>query len=359
MIIEKNPRFFYGAVSADGFRSLFDKIYSAKEKWRAYIIKGGPGSGKSTFMKKIAESCGNDNTLLGPCSSDPDSLDAVVFPDKKVCIIDGTAPHVIEPKYPGICESIVNIGDCWDKDMLFKSGDDAITAFNENAAHHRHAARYISAIGSLLNGCMKTESAAVCSDKLQRFAKNLALRELGDAKGDNPTLHKCYLSAITPKGYIFYENTVHSLCKKVIAIEDQQGECAHRILSVILNEALIRGLEVIACLCPILPDKRLEHLLIPSLSLAFCTSNSLHKIQTATRRIHTLRFCNKDVIYRNKEKLNFSKKMTKELINGAVQLLTEAKASHDKMEQFYINAMDFDKLNLLCDKICNEISLIK
>ena len=35
------------------------------------------------------------------CSSDVDSLDAIAVPSLKVAIVDGTAPHVIEPKFPG------------------------------------------------------------------------------------------------------------------------------------------------------------------------------------------------------------------------------------------------------------------
>ena len=31
------------------------------------------------------------------CSGDPDSLDAVVFPDKAAAIVDGTAPHMVVP----------------------------------------------------------------------------------------------------------------------------------------------------------------------------------------------------------------------------------------------------------------------
>ena len=32
----------------------------------------------------------------------------IIIRDKKVAMIDGTAPHVVEPVYPGACEEIIN-----------------------------------------------------------------------------------------------------------------------------------------------------------------------------------------------------------------------------------------------------------
>lgn len=38
---------------------------------------------------------------LIPCASDPDSLDAIIDYDGRLAMADGTAPHVIEAKFPG------------------------------------------------------------------------------------------------------------------------------------------------------------------------------------------------------------------------------------------------------------------
>ena len=48
------------------------------------------------------------------CSSDPDSLDALILPEWKVSIADGTAPHILEPRYPAVSESILSFGDFLD-----------------------------------------------------------------------------------------------------------------------------------------------------------------------------------------------------------------------------------------------------
>lgn len=100
-------RFFLGSNSPQGFVSRFDQLDYGDPQWHTFYIKGGPGCGKSSFMKRLAAVFENRCPLMEqiPCSSDPDSLDAVIFPEWKVSIADATAPHALEPKYPGLSES--------------------------------------------------------------------------------------------------------------------------------------------------------------------------------------------------------------------------------------------------------------
>lgn len=54
MSMQSQIRFFLGAEFPQGFVSLFDQLEHGKDGWRMFVMKGGPGSGKSTLMKKIA-----------------------------------------------------------------------------------------------------------------------------------------------------------------------------------------------------------------------------------------------------------------------------------------------------------------
>lgn len=87
--------FFLGANSRNGFYSLYDELIDPKTAESVYIIKGGPGSGKSSFMRRIKKILSEQGISCESilCSSDPDSLDGVVFHDLKVAFVDGTAPH--------------------------------------------------------------------------------------------------------------------------------------------------------------------------------------------------------------------------------------------------------------------------
>ncbi|MCX8131897.1 MAG: ATPase [Clostridia bacterium] len=88
---------FPGGNTSQGFFSYYNYILSQEEANRIIVIKGGPGVGKSSFMKKIAEEmlCRGYDVEFMHCSSDNNSLDGVVIPAIKVALLDGTAPHVV------------------------------------------------------------------------------------------------------------------------------------------------------------------------------------------------------------------------------------------------------------------------
>ncbi|WP_340002133.1 hypothetical protein [Oceanobacillus sp. FSL K6-0127] len=74
-----------------------------------YYIKGRAGTGKSTFMKKIAKACeerGYDVELYH-CSFDPKSLDMVLVLELGFCIFDSTDPHEFFPARDG--EKVVDL----------------------------------------------------------------------------------------------------------------------------------------------------------------------------------------------------------------------------------------------------------
>lgn len=92
-------QYYLGANSPTGFYSLYDQLLPPEEARAIYILKGGPGCGKSTLMRKIgarAEAAGLTPEYI-LCSGDPASLDAVVLPERNVALVDGTAPHGMAP----------------------------------------------------------------------------------------------------------------------------------------------------------------------------------------------------------------------------------------------------------------------
>ena len=85
--------FFLGTTTPAGFHGYFREL-GQEPGMQLYLIKSGPGCGKSTMMKQLAQ------LSQGPvqrihCSSDPNSLDGVVFCDKQAAILDATAPHTM------------------------------------------------------------------------------------------------------------------------------------------------------------------------------------------------------------------------------------------------------------------------
>lgn len=114
-------RYFLGGNTARGFVSFYDGFCRGPEDF-LWVIKGGPGCGKSSFMKTIghaAEEAGLDTEYV-LCSGDPDSVDGVYIPAWHTGYADGTAPHVIEAVTPGAAGLYLDLGQFYDRIALQK-----------------------------------------------------------------------------------------------------------------------------------------------------------------------------------------------------------------------------------------------
>ena len=143
--------FFLGANSGEGFQSLYPDLADLEKIRDLIVLKGGPGVGKSTFMKQVgraAEEAGQQVEYIW-CSGDPDSLDAVLLPECAAAVVDGTSPHVVEPRYPAAVDRYVNLGQFYDVDALKKRRLEVVThteAYKEayqRAFHCLKAARQV------------------------------------------------------------------------------------------------------------------------------------------------------------------------------------------------------------------------
>jgi hypothetical protein len=109
-LLSRPNAFFLCANSGFGFVSHVEEALA--DCARLYVLNGGPGTGKSRFMEEIAsaaESRGHKVSRI-LCSSDPSSLDGVHIEDLGIGLVDGTAPHVVEPTLPGAREQLLDPG---------------------------------------------------------------------------------------------------------------------------------------------------------------------------------------------------------------------------------------------------------
>ncbi|MGN0464016.1 MAG: hypothetical protein ACI4GA_04905 [Acutalibacteraceae bacterium] len=339
--------YFLGANSPKGFVSFFDELYLTDGDWRCFVLKGGPGTGKSTLMKGVAkeiERRGYEVELI-PCSSDPDSLDAVTCEELKVSIADGTSPHVIEPLFPGAVESIVNLGEARNDEKLHGESDRIISLTRANSACHARCIRFLKAAGLLVSDSRRLCESAVLEEKASLYVKRFIKRSGRLSAGRQGREKKVFLSAVTPKGIVFFRNTVRRFADQIIEIEDPVGLVSSIIVENLRITALKNGLDVITGYCPLDPTGRPEHIIIPEYSVAFIRKHAYYGDIKPTRTIHAKRFTDIEAAGRQKQKLNFNRKAADEMINEAVLSLKKAKEIHDELEEIYISSMDFDKLD--------------
>lgn len=355
--MSQRTSFFLGANTPEGFVSFFDELYNPYKNCNVYIIKGGPGTGKSTLMKKIGNYLsekGYDTSFIY-CSSDEKSLDALCVPQLGLSIADGTSPHLLEPKFPAVAENIINTGEFWNKSELKKQEDKIRSLTVENSLHHRRSSSYLAAAGKLNDENVRICRKFVREEKINSFAVRFAARECGKSKKGEPgKKYKCFLSGITPSGCIFRDDTIEALCTRVIGIEDEYSAVSNLLCEACAYQVLKKGYDVIFCHCPMRP-KECEHIIIPELSLCLLTLKKGHPIKVKCDRIiHAKRFMTEG-IQAHKRRLAFNRKVADELLLQSITCLKNAKSVHDELEKLYIEAMDFDALNEYGEKLKNEI----
>ena len=353
MVILNSVKFFLGANTPDGFYSLFDELYNPYTDWQMYVIKGGPGSGKSTLMKAVADEAEKRNLFVEriPCSSDPMSLDGVIIPDIKVAIADGTSPHVVEPVFPGVCEHIVDLSKCWDTEKLKKDTAKIKMISMTNSAAHKKCVKYMKAAKLLDSETDKYTEKALIDEKAERFVSRIFNSEITPT--ENFTTKNRFISALSPLGITVMNETISEYCDNIICIKDSY-DVSPIIVEKIVNEAVNRKINMIVCRCPMDPLHKIEHVIFPDLRLGVFTSNTYHTIK-GTRTVSSSRFIDKNIINKHKNSIGFIKKAKEEMINEAVNSLKAAKSAHDILESYYIDAMDFDKVNKIKDEVINSI----
>ena len=192
--------------------------------------------------------------------------------------------------------------------------------------------------------------------KIENFSAALCknyLPKKGNKKGKITTR---FLSGITPKGVMFLSGTIDKISDKQIIIKDKYGAASNQILKRILNHAVLSGYSVLEVPSALFPLTRTEHVVIPELRLAFCSENDYVHLKSDARRIHSRRF-EENGFSDHRNRLNFNKKAAKELLEIAAATLLNAKASHDALEKFYVDAMNFEEYNKNAAKIVGKLFL--
>lgn len=98
--VGKQTNRFFGAPTVNGNICYIPQL--TENITTRYFIKGRPGTGKSTFLKRIAAQASERgyDVYIYHCSFDPNSLDMIAVPQLDFCIFDSTAPHEYFPSRP-------------------------------------------------------------------------------------------------------------------------------------------------------------------------------------------------------------------------------------------------------------------
>jgi len=341
---------FPGAMGPEGFISCFDHLLDDQFLRRMIILKGGPGVGKSTFMRRMhaALTANGEYSTLYFCSGDPDSLDAVAIKDQGILILDGTAPHIVDPKIPGARDAIVNLGACLDEAAMRPRLPHIRACMADHAACSRRARAFMQSICALKRD--SAASAAECMDpqRMTRMTNALiasAIPEKAPA-GAQPRVRPVITDALTPKGEICLLSGDHST--RVIRLVHHFAMDLTPVLQALSRAAQLAGYDVEEHLSPLCPGSLL-HVSIPALSTLITTSDTLTSEQTFDFSLSASSLLRRECAL---EQLRASIIRHTQL---AADAMAQAKQLHDELETFYVPNMDFAKWQTLFDQTLSSL----
>ena len=341
--------YFAAANGYKGFKCYFKEIFNPDEFEKIFIIKGGPGTGKSTLMKNIMSSLDEKvkaEAIL--CSSDVKSLDGVIleFSNKKIAIMDGTSPHATDPIYPGATEEIINLGNGWNYSLLKNNKENIEFLTKEKHFHYKCAYDYLKVC-------------ATVNDIIAQDIKNLMtnIKDMAESILENVkavgTTKKRLISSFSKNGFTHLDTFEKHATKIYKAVGIYGSE--YFLLNAVKSMAESRGLHYIFSPSP-LSEINCDALYFPEERVSIIAGN--RKDEASSIIIDTSKMLNQKLLSKTKTKLEFLWKEHESLLWSAADSFALASDAHFNLEKLYAASMDFSYNDTVCKNTLSTINSI-
>jgi len=335
-------KYFAASNTEKGFVSYFSENFRDRSH-RCYIIKGGPGTGKSRLMNEMGEAFESAGGCVEYyyCSSDPTSLDGlfVDLDGERVSVIDGTAPHAEDIKNPGVVDNIIDIGRFWDTKILRENSREISMWGRKKSEAYFLAYRALSAYGGLTR--MADAFVEDCTDiaAIEEESSKIAV--------SLPTEPRLYspLSAIGMCGRVEFDSFREN-AHLTLSVTDNRG---YGVSYLYLNRLIdycgggrISPHSILAGRC--------SALLLGG--VAVVESN----ISKADEKcVDISEFVDRSAFLSVKERVDHLRGLANGALSEAERSFRDAGEAHMKIEEIFISAMDFGAKEAYSRELCEKI----
>jgi len=329
-----------GAMTPAGFHSYYREGLSGCT--HIYILKGGPGCGKSTLMRKIGlllQEQGQD-VEYWPCSSDDASLDGVICRSLGLAVVDGTAPHTLDPLYPGAVESLVNMG-CWDEAQLRPHLAQMQRLSEEGSSHYAKARQHLATARQISQTEAEANREALDTQRLSALCRSLT----ADIFCRSESVRRFFISVVTPGGEQHIAEELTEGMQRIL-LKGPRGCGQTELLQTIAQAAQLNGQSCAFGYRAILPQEP-AMLLLNEQKLAIVPAE-LVQVREDDRIID----CAALLTGAPTPSRNAA---VQKALDAAAAEIGAAHALHDELEDIYRPAIDFAAVTRIGDELLTKI----
>lgn len=348
--------YFLGGASPTGFTTSFWQEHCG---YYGCFLKGGPGTGKSTLMKKIAAAFAGEELSLWHCASDPHSLDAVVLEERGIFIADATAPHEAGTQLPFVTGEIVDLAAGLSPAPIREHRAEILHLYQENSAAHSQVRKGLAGIAEMEAMIADAAAPALQSEKLTGFAARLGKRLIPKSADTEGRILYRQSMALTPDGFVRYLPEGFDL----ITLHDPL-----RIAGEMLLMQLAAYAEKAGTVCEVTraltrPDTPPVILILPAYRLIIAVDADdtnaepadFPAFSSSVNCIRMQRFYDAAVLRKHRALIRFCKKAAAQTVQKVTELLADALNMHNALESYYIRALDTQYLDRKADELTADI----
>ena len=339
--------YYLGANTPEGFRSTYDGLFHDPRVRQVVILKGGPGCGKSTLMKALdahAQSLGLQRELV-PCSSDPDSLDALVLPGAGLALVDGTAPHVVEPPLCGCGAAYLDLGRFYRDEAVLALRPALEQARQENAACYPRVYAALGAAGHWIR-LVRAWMGGMLERADERAALGAILPPLPRSARVPGVALEGYLTALTPQGI-----RVCTLPAATVWAIHDPFRLAGGLMDALKARLIRAGKDVRVYYDPLCPGECLA-LWCEELDTAWLRREPVFCLGRKASLVVDLEQALRERLQpEERDHLTAAMELLDRAVQEALFWLARAKFHHDRLEELYRPTVDFAGVTAVAERL--------
>lgn len=353
---------FPGGNTRYGFYSFY-KYMVGPQVQRKYILKGGPGVGKSVFIKKMGEHfyAKGVDVEWHWCSSDSHSLDGVVLGQQQICFLDGTSPHTVDPIYPGAVDEIINLGDFWDRDQLIAHRTEILDLTRFISSCFQKAYMRLKETGCAYEEWKSYYREARDDKAIQRNIAALGEDFLQGTVSSSYLPRHLFPGAITPDGLVNKIDCILEKDHEIFAVRGSPGSGIKELFQYVYNLIEVHSVYGEVFHNPFDPHE-IDLIILPDsksalidVSPVFFHYGDQIPGKKYRRQLDFDQFIYQPLLDPWSKSVAAAHERVDTGLKDAVLFIQMAKTYHDELEQYYLTAMDFAAIEQLRQKLAGEI----